>query len=481
LHPADPPGGQVPDRSAPGYGVPRQVASEPVTVTRGRIASSIVRWPVVAVVRCPCRTLSVRPFFGLSISAQFYDNLKLANRGSCSVSHRWRNIVPTLINKLISAAANVKTYLGFAALIFVGVIALFLGLFSKGSFDPLITELHILDKDQFFWLVLTVLILGFSLVALFLCLGYRNGNSRGDTDERAIYATIHMKGDQTALINEAQVVLGLPEPKVQTTSTNGTALFLIPKPFMKSKVALNASKCGFKRSPPTTVTLVGGKRFYIALERDPAALGGDKNSRLFEDKGVYRTCSMLEGTISDGFMLAQEELFIFLKDGHTFFNSCAHLLQQRFVDKKCTTKVLILHPDFEHIDAVASMDPKKKGNDIQRKDCLGAIGVMHNIRRDIISNGGMDIASRVLFLGYRTIPTWSGFIAKTEAIIRLYPARPHRGDLLTLQIDAKTKDNMPAAWYQEYRTDFDEIVRMAKDESLDWDLWKFHSPVAARA
>jgi hypothetical protein len=124
--------------------------------------------------------------------------------------------------------------------------------------------------------------------------------------------------------------------------------------------------------------------------------------------------------------------------------------------------------------AVADMDPLKRGHpETQREDCLKAIRAMRQIRAELERDGISDIAQKITFLGYRNVPTWNGFIGTTEAVIHLYPTMPYRGDLQTLRIDAKDKDGRAAEWYQRYRSEYDEMVRMTTTERSDCNLWTY--------
>lgn len=199
-----------------------------------------------------------------------------------------------------------------------------------------------------------------------------------------------------------------------------------------------------------------------------------KGDLKFEDRGVRNCLSMWAGKIDDVFILEQRHLRIFLKDGFTFFKNKYDSLKKRLSNARRATSILILHPDYEHMKAVADMDTEKKGRaEIQREDCLTAIRTLHKIRDELLRDKNVDIAQTVDFVGYRSIPTWNGFIGTTEAIIHLYPAKRYRGDLKTLRINAKDKDGNTAEWYQKYQEEFDEIMRITKAEYADSNLWAY--------
>lgn len=220
------------------------------------------------------------------------------------------------------------------------------------------------------------------------------------------------------------------------------------------------------------VTLVRGQLTQVLR-------GIPRSPLISEDKGVRATPSMSAGKVSDDFLREEPDLSIILKDGHTFLDLKRHILSERLRDMNCSTRILILHPDYKYIGAVADMDQYKKGSPRKQKhDCLNAVRIMHEIR-ELLKNDSDDLADRVPFVGYRAIPTWNGFIGTNHAIIHLYPTIPYRGDLQTIDIAARGRQGSITEWFQKYRTEFDEIRRIAEADHDDSNLWKYNLKAAA--
>jgi hypothetical protein len=180
------------------------------------------------------------------------------------------------------------------------------------------------------------------------------------------------------------------------------------------------------------------------------------------------------GNIPDDFFTSQECVDIFLKDGHSFFENKISLLTRRFLSTTNKTRILLLHPDYEHIGVVADMDNRKRGRPLlQKGDCISAIKKMHTIREQTLS-AEFDCANSVLFLGYHMVPTWNGFISENAAYIHLYTTLPYRGDLNTLFIVEKNNIGKRSEWYQSYRQEYDEIVRSAEENIGNNNLWTYN-------
>ena len=209
--------------------------------------------------------------------------------------------------------------------------------------------------------------------------------------------------------------------------------------------------------------------------------GKDKDSLLFRDTGIRDATSMWAGTVDNTFILDQRHLSILLKDGHTFFGTRAETLRERFRRyhgsnrESGSTSILILHPEYQHMAAVADMDPQKKGHpEKQRADCLRAIRTMHGIREYLDSEGIPDIEKKVRFAGYRMVPAWNGFLGTTHAFIHLYHTAPYRGVLRTLRIPTKGRAGRAVEWYEEYLGDYAEIIRTAEEEDPGCNLWNYN-------
>jgi hypothetical protein len=206
-----------------------------------------------------------------------------------------------------------------------------------------------------------------------------------------------------------------------------------------------------------------------------------RNVVVAEDKAIYRTFSMWVGKLADEFILQERELSILLRDGHTFFRTKGELMRKRLMDKERTTRFLLLHPEYEFIDAVADMDPLKKGQPgVQKRDCMRAVEALQKLRHRIRSDEGMDIGSRVSVRGYKCIPTWMGQIGTSKAVVHLFSTMPRQSDMLTLEIPAKTDDGGYSELYQRYKSEFEEIDRMTEGDPKS-DLWSYEPPAGCGA
>lgn len=186
----------------------------------------------------------------------------------------------------------------------------------------------------------------------------------------------------------------------------------------------------------------------------------DESSRIVEHAQMWVGRDM-----ADEFLLREETISIFLKDGQTFFREKSVLLERRFSTVQAQTNILLLHPDFAHMEAVAAMDPSKDAQK-QKRDCMAAIDMMHSLRARAI-----DLESRVGFWGYHLVPTWNGFLAESEAIVHLYFSRPHRGELNTLILKAKNPLGKTSTLFTAYRTEFNEILRELRPDA---NLWNYN-------
>jgi nucleoside 2-deoxyribosyltransferase len=188
----------------------------------------------------------------------------------------------------------------------------------------------------------------------------------------------------------------------------------------------------------------------------------DESSRFVEHAQAWVGRDLI-----DDLLCREETLNIFLKDGRTFFREKRTLLEQRFSTVRARTDILLLHPDYAHMAAVAAMDPNKNSRK-QREDCVAAIKAMHDIRANLPDSDRLD--DRVGFWGYHLVPTWNGFMGEHDAIIHLYFSRPYRGELNTLILKGSDPSRKPSGLFTAYRTEFVEILRELRPESNLWTL-----------
>jgi hypothetical protein len=182
--------------------------------------------------------------------------------------------------------------------------------------------------------------------------------------------------------------------------------------------------------------------------------------------GIIGAHALWANTISESFLMSEKDLKILLKDGHDFFQNHAEGLKKRFQEKTLKTTILILHPEYKYIDAVAAMDPDKDPakpgqKDKQKNDCLLAISTMKGIRKELLQIENEEIKTRVEFFGYHYIPTWTGFIGSKLAYIALYFTHPHRGPLNTLVIHKGTGKGH--TYYESMFQEYSSIHREASE------------------
>jgi len=198
----------------------------------------------------------------------------------------------------------------------------------------------------------------------------------------------------------------------------------------------------------------------------------DGDAKRDEHPGAPRAFMTFAGRdVPDDFIERTKDLRVMFKDGYSFFDERPDAFVRRFRNQNLHTTVLIVHPESPVLGAVASMDPKKDGprqNDdpnrkedgpTQKGDCLSAVRAMKRIR-DELKGENIDIARRVDFYGYDSVPTWTGFLSDTKAYLSLYPSSPHRGELLTLEVGAGD-DSAWAVFFERYSSDFQDVLRHA--------------------
>jgi len=168
------------------------------------------------------------------------------------------------IKTLAKLASRFRGYTAFAAFLVLSFIVLFIWFFSQGSFDPIINGFELLDKNQFFRFVLTVLGLVFLAFILLIFLGY---SSYDQKESAVVYVVIHEKGDQSNPISGAEVRLGLPEPIKKISQENGSVNFTISGQDIGKRFEINAEKDGYQKRSPTKVT-IGTKSIYLPLEKE---------------------------------------------------------------------------------------------------------------------------------------------------------------------------------------------------------------------
>ena len=168
-----------------------------------------------------------------------------------------------------------------------------------------------------------------------------------------------------------------------------------------------------------------------------------------------------------------------LKDGYSFFKDRQGELKDRFRKTDFHTTILILHPDYQYIPAVAQMDPVKANDPAKQiEDCRLAIQTMQKIRRELMAElpAQSDICDRVKFFGYKLVPTWTGFIGSSLAYISLYFTHPHRGGLNTLIVRRMDGKEQQTSYYDSMSIDYNEILREVPDQQ-GAGLFEYKPPI----
>lgn len=195
--------------------------------------------------------------------------------------------------------------------------------------------------------------------------------------------------------------------------------------------------------------------------------------RAVKAAGVVSVHAAWKAYAPEQFVVTQRRLWILLKDGYSFFRSDARRKQliSRFKDQRLQTCILIVHPDFEHLAAVESMDSAKVSRKAQRRDCLAAIDAMQGIRKELLADG-VDIAAstNVEFVGYHKVPTWTGYVGDDIAYVSHYFTRTDRSDLNTIVAKRTDAGGAPLDYFAEMMKDLDKIHR---DERHEPSLWSY--------
>jgi hypothetical protein len=179
-----------------------------------------------------------------------------------------------MFKTLVDFAAKVRTFLAFAALIVLTILALFLWFFSRGSFDPIVANFAKLDSQQFFWLVLVAILLIFMILVILIVLSFLGTRKPPrhalPKPGYPLFVTVHEDGDKTMGIEGAAVILALlPKTIHETASVDGSATFYFPVGLVGQKFELNARKEGYENREPINVRLMNSAQVFISLKREP--------------------------------------------------------------------------------------------------------------------------------------------------------------------------------------------------------------------
>jgi hypothetical protein len=173
------------------------------------------------------------------------------------------------MSQLAALAGKFKGFKGFAAFLILVTLALFGYLFPAGSFDFLIQKFGILDKEQFFTIVVIVLVMAF--IGSILLIVYSKTPDTAETPN-IIYVTVHEKGKPTTGIKDAQVTL-VPkqagEPQQKETNKQGAVNFTIASSTHELKFFINAEKADYKAGKDQEISIKAGRVQQIRIELSP--------------------------------------------------------------------------------------------------------------------------------------------------------------------------------------------------------------------
>ncbi len=173
-----------------------------------------------------------------------------------------------MLKTLAEYAKRIRTFLGFAALIILALVSVVMWIFSQGAFNPLVENVKVLSPNQFFGLILTVLVMVFVVVILLILLSYRSDSSSKETlpSTASLSVIVHEESDATLGVMGASVTLSLsPEPVQKETDEKGNVIFFFPPNLIGKKLTVNARKTGYAARKSKTITLTNGGREYISL------------------------------------------------------------------------------------------------------------------------------------------------------------------------------------------------------------------------
>jgi hypothetical protein len=176
--------------------------------------------------------------------------------------------------------------------------------------------------------------------------------------------------------------------------------------------------------------------------------------------------------VDDEFLRSQNKLDIFLKDGHTFFKNEQRraAVRYRLIDARKTTRVFIVHPDYNYIQAVANMDEKKYDKPhIQIDDCRGSIEILQSLADEIRVSGDEKVTIRNEFIGINLVPTWNGFVGDTVGYVYMYYTRPYNGPLNRIEFQRTINDD-------DLYNNFSTELRLIRRFNCMGDLWKYRRP-----
>ncbi len=180
------------------------------------------------------------------------------------------------MSQLAALAGKFKGFLAIVAFMILAALAVFGYLFSAGSFDLLIQKFVIFDKEQFFYIVMTVGIGIFIIIVLLIILAYRSTKPTNKKSELKtpdnIRIIVYKHGRRSDFVESALVNLS-PENKggtqQKTTNNQGSVEFDIPSATHTLNFYISASKDNHQASDEQRITVKTGENNPFFIELNP--------------------------------------------------------------------------------------------------------------------------------------------------------------------------------------------------------------------
>jgi len=175
-----------------------------------------------------------------------------------------------MIRELITFAKKVRNILGLTLFLTLSFIVIVYHLFSKGSFDSLITSIGFLDNNQTFILIMTISSMIFFLALLLIVLSFIEVKDEGKikSDFYRLFIIVHEKGNKAKIITGAKVtLLSPPKPIEAFSDEKGSAIIWYQSELEGKKYEMNVSMEGYFESKPINKKLKNNSQFFISMER----------------------------------------------------------------------------------------------------------------------------------------------------------------------------------------------------------------------
>lgn len=175
-------------------------------------------------------------------------------------------VLEQIYGPLIQLSAKLPAPFAYGLAVLIALIVAFLVATVFGATLPI----------GLLWLIFAIVFLAFGTFIITDWNTRQQLNKTPSTIDHIInssifYVVVHVEGDQTNVINDADVTLALPEPVTKKSGSNGSANFTIPNEYIGKDFALNARKANYKSRQPIRVVLRRQGYEYLSLEPQPGA------------------------------------------------------------------------------------------------------------------------------------------------------------------------------------------------------------------